>query len=66
MRRVSGGPGPSGHSSEEDEGRTDASGFLASIGEDAAVAGDDADRVPGSIGGGIAPTEALEGERRRI
>lgn len=59
---VSGGPGPYVDSSEEDEDdERDASGFLASIGEDAAVAGDDADRVPGSIGGGaIAPTEALE------
>lgn len=59
---VSGGPGPYVDSSEEDEDdERDASGFLASIGEDAAVAGDDADHVPGSIGGGaIAPTEALE------
>lgn len=59
---VSGGPGPYVDSSEEDEDdERDASGFLASIGEDAAVAGDDAGRIPGSIGGGaIAPMEALE------
>ena len=55
---VSGGPGPYVDSSEEDEDdERDASGFLASIGEDAAVAaGDDG----GDGNGAIAPMEALE------